>query len=112
MTLIPTKNLPDVSVLNCGAGDLTFSFDESKPDEVKRAKKVVSDMLKQGYLLFAMVDGEQRRVTKFDAKTCEYIVTEPSVTETKSPKKRGRPPGKRVPARGTPVTSVAPRAGG
>lgn len=108
--LIPTDNLPDVSVLNCGAGDLTFSFDESNPEEVKRAKRVVTDMLKQGYLLFALIDGEQRRVTKFDPKTCEYIVTEPKKAD--KPKIAKGTQRKRVPARGTKVTSVAPRAGG
>ncbi len=60
MSLIPIP--PDVSVLNCGAGDMTFSFDEHDPQECARAERVVQDMLKRGYILFAVVDGKHVRV--------------------------------------------------
>lgn len=126
MSLIPIP--PDVSVLNCGAGDMTFSFDKKDPQEAARAERVVTDMLKRGYLLFAKVKGKLIRVKAFDAKTQEYIIADgpesqpaaavsgkwmedpgpPPAPTTKG--KRGRP--RRVAASGTPVTGIAPTAGG
>ena len=67
---------PDVSVLNCGAGDMTFSFDESDPQECARAERVIKDMLRRGYLLFAKVSGKLTRVMEFDSKTREYIIAD------------------------------------
>lgn len=122
---------PDVSVLNCGAGDMTFSFDPNDALECARAERVIKDMLKRGYMLFAKVDGKYVRVKEFDEKRHEYVIADgpeaspqpddefatgpdpkpsPKVAkETKQAKGRGR---RRVPARGTPVTGVAPTAGG
>jgi len=123
MTLIPIP--ANVSVLNCGAGDMVFSFDSKDPLEVARAERVVKDMLKRGYMLFAKVDGEFVRVKRFDAKTCEYVIADgptappiPLDEETKpgtkppTPSKRGRGNGRRVSAKTTSVTGVAPSAGG
>lgn len=116
MSLIPIP--PDVSVLNCGAGDMTFSFDENDPQEKARAERVVTDMLARGYLLFAKVDDAMVRVLEFDAKRAEYIIadgpgTPVSVEAPAAPEaKRGRGRPRRVPAKGTAVTGVAPTSGG
>lgn len=118
MTLIPQANLPDVSVLNCGAGDMTFSFDEKDALESARAERVITDMLQRGYLLFALVKGKHRRVTEFDPKTHEYIIADGATAQPaeskpepmKKPTTKKKP--SRVPAKGTPVTGIAPRAGG
>ncbi len=122
--LIPLPPSPDVSVLNCGAGDMTFSFDEKDPLECARAERVVKDMLKRGYLLFAKVDGEYTRVHTFDEKRREYVIadgpesapaaSDPPPSAEPEPKvvKRGRGRPRRIPAKGTPVTAVAPTAGG
>lgn len=137
--MIPIETLPDVAVLNCGAGDMRFSFDPSDPQEAARAERVVVDMLARGYLLFADLDGRLQRVTGFDPATHEYIVAdgpgpaspaavvppvvvpepapEPKVDRPINPK-TGRPDGRcgrkgrRVKAHGTKVTSVAPTSGG
>ncbi len=123
--MIPIPNHPDVSVLNCGAGDMKFSFDPADPLEVARASRVVKDMLARGYMLFAMVDGKLARVKKFDETTAEYILADgPEVapspvppaetvdepTPAKAAGRRGRP--RKVAAHGTPVTGIAPTAGG
>ena len=115
MSLIPLP--PDVSVLNCTAGDLTFSFDPADPLECARAERVVQDMLARGYLLFARVDEQLVRVTQFDPATSTYILADgptvaPASAETPAaPKpKRGRP--RKVAAQGTPVTAIAPTSGG
>jgi len=116
---------PDVSVLNCGAGDMTFSFDGKDPLECARAERVIKDMLKRGYLLFAKVKDKLTRVLEFDAKTHEYIIADgpenapaafdegdPKVKDQVVKKHAGRPRNIRVPAKGTPVTGIAPTAGG
>lgn len=124
---------PDVSVLNCGAGDMTFSFDKRDPLEAARAERVVQDMLARGYLLFAKVGGKLVRVKAFDAETHEYIIADgataqPAATATAqpaeplaapTPAKASRPEvrqqarnTRRVKAGGTPVTGIAPTAGG
>ncbi len=131
MSLIATP--PDVSVLNCGAGDMTFSFNKQDPLEVARAERVVQDMLARGYLLFAKVDGQLVRIKAFDAKTHEYVIADgaavaPSpydpaepLAATTPPESARKPyPGtkpdgrrtRRVKAAGTPVTGIAPTAGG
>jgi hypothetical protein len=102
---------------------MVFSFDENDPQEFARAERVIKDMLKRGYLLFARVDGKTVRVTEFDAARREYIIADgpeaspkvddeavPPATEPKLHGNRGRK--RRVPAKGTPVTGVARTAGG
>lgn len=106
---------------------MTFSFDSADPQEAARAERVVKDMLARGYALFAKVDGKTVRVKKFDSKTKEYIIAdgpevapkhqteEPPESELKKPGKRAgyKTRGeRRVPAGKTPVTGVAPTAGG
>jgi hypothetical protein len=41
--------LPGIDVLNTGFGDFELRFDPNKPDEVKKAKHTITDMLKRGY---------------------------------------------------------------
>lgn len=100
---------------------MTFSFDEKDPLECARAERVVKDMLARGYLLFANVDGKLVRVKEFDPAKREYIIAdgpeshpeppaEVAPDEPPKPKKRGGP--RRIPAKGTPVTGIAPTAGG
>lgn len=112
---------PDVSVLNCGAGDMTFSFDPKDPLECARAERVVKDMLKRGYMLFVKVRGKYVRVIEFDEKRHEYVIADgpeqaPQYGDGDDPPKIQRGPGRprnvRVSAKGTPVTGVAPTAGG
>src|SRR4051812_12954482 len=68
-----------LDVLNCGAGHLTFRFDKNAAEEVEKAKKVLTDMLRRGYMIFVKVDGQQKRVRQFDAIHEEYILEEPDV---------------------------------
>jgi hypothetical protein len=108
-----------LDVLNVGAGHLTFRFDRKDADEVEKAKKVIGDMLKRGYMLFVLVNGEQKRVRKFDLEHEEYILEEPDVLpapaaeeiEPAEPKRKpGRPKG--VPLRQAKATAIGPTAGG
>lgn len=114
---------PDLSVLNCGAGDMKFSFNADDPIECARAERCVMDMLKRGYLLFATIDGKYVRVLKFDEKTHEYIVAdgpgpiaehepEAIATENKSAGRYKQAGRKRIASEGAAVTSIAPTSGG
>lgn len=111
-----------LDVLNVGAGHLTFRFDRKKGEEEKaKAKKVINDMLRRGYMIFVLVDGEQKRVRAFDDAHEEYILEEPDdgppeevVPDAAMPaRKRGRPKGsKRVAMTAAKATGIGPTAGG
>lgn len=111
-----------LDVLNVGAGHLTFRYDGSKGEEEKtKAKKVINDMLRRGYMIFVKVDGEQKRVRAFDEAHEEYILEEPDdgppeeeqVPDVAEPKRRrGRPPGRRVAMTAGQATGIGPTAGG
>ena len=102
-----------VSILNVGEGDTKLTFDKSKPEEVKRARKAVTDMVRRGFCLLVQVGtrkGEPlyQRVKEFDPKTDEYIIAGVSderedeaqaqsageAGEAAAPQKRSRSPGR------------------
>lgn len=111
-----------LSILNVGEGDTKLTFDKSKPEELERTRRVVTDMLKLGYAIMVRTgtkDGgaQYRRAVGFDAAHDEYVVTDipaESAVEDVAPKqkplKRGR--RSRVTAVGTPAVAVARSAGG
>lgn len=142
-----------VGILNVGAGDTKLTFDKDNPIETARAARIVTDMIRRGYVLFVEVveDGKKvfRRALNFDERTAEYIIAdldplkaqevdnadaaartsdEPQVARgglddgpaveaeqvpsPSLPKRRGRPPTKRVPASSTKAISVGRTAGG
>mgnify|MGYP006969488450 CR=1 FL=1 len=109
--MIPEENFATLDILNVGLGDLKISFDSDDPDDVKRAKEVVQDMLRQGYMIFVEdgTDKEGRpklkRVRRFNAKRCEYIVTEKDQATGKEKKKS-------LPAKKHKATSIARTGGG
>lgn len=117
----------DVAILNCTDGDTRISFDPRKRSEVERAKIIVADMLKRGFLLGVMVDGRMERVLAFDEQHCEYIVTDYQPVEQVGPPAEGVVPPedaaqvhaprpsrgrKRVSAKSARVIAVGPTAGG
>ena len=126
MSLIPSTSLPaadepvqaGLHVLNCTAGDMTFSFDPSNPDERARSATIVQDLLQRGYLLFAKVDDAYHPVKAFNPELCEYTVLAgpPPVLDTPSapakPPKKPKAAAKQLPADKTNVVAVAPTAGG
>ncbi len=118
-----SATVPGLDVLNVGSGHLQFRYDKSKPEETEKAKKVITDMLKRGYMIFAMVDGEQKRVREFDAEKEEYILEEPEIIPepepiqaandgagASMPRRRGRP--RRVAMQSARATGIGPTAGG
>lgn len=69
-----------IGVLNVGAGDTKLTFDKDNPMERARSARIVTDMLKRGYVLFIEVPGSTvktyRRVLQFDEEVCEYIIAD------------------------------------
>lgn len=114
-----------IGILNVGAGDTRLSFDTDKPEECERAAKILTDMLKRGFAILVQVGTTDEgkplytRAEGFDEKTKEYIiaglppdmVTMPGAI-IEQPRRRGRPPGVRLPAAQTRATAVARSAGG
>ena len=109
-----------VAILNVGAGDTKLSFDREKPEEVKRARAVVLDMLKRGFAILVEVDTKDgkpiyQRAVEFDPKTDEYIIIGvPEDAEMqKAPAPRpGRKAKRRIKAGSTDAIAVARSAGG
>lgn len=109
-----------IAVLSVGHGDMKITFDSDDEAEIEKARTVVLDMLKRGYMIFIEVDGEQTRVTDFDPKTNEYIIKldkrsktwrNRDKSETEEPKKPKKQI-KRVDAKTTRGTAIAPTGGG
>ncbi|HWD39781.1 MAG TPA: hypothetical protein VG944_13105 [Fimbriimonas sp.] len=131
----PSRPILDLRVLSVGHGDMKISFDSANPQELERAKKVVTDLLRQGYAIMVEVGRNDKgpiyqRATGFDPETMEYLVVgDPPVDATFRPPQsatsldagpvlppstrgRGRPRGpSRVPA-SSPSVAVARTAGG
>ena len=95
-------------ILNITAGDIKVSFDESKPDEVERARQIIDDMFKRGYSLLVQWGSGWRRATKFIASRNCYVI---ETTETKEGEKP-KIVKKEVPAKKTRAIGIAPTAGG
>lgn len=118
--MIPESCLAHLDVLNVGEGDLKLTFDQTDPQEVVRTKRIVEDMLRRGYALFAEIKGKLRPVKAFDEKTASYVIAdgplyagdtqEPSDPQINPPAKRGRPA--KIKASDTKVTAVPRSAGG
>lgn len=121
-----------LNALNVGEGDVTLTFDKSKPVERERAAQIVVDMLARGYAILIQVgeqDGEPvyQRAKAFDPERCEYLIVgapdavgamlPPPPESTVPPaRRRGRPRKAdvttRVPAERTRAVAVARSAGG
>jgi hypothetical protein len=119
-----------LSVLNVGAGDIEVRFNPHQPEEMNRALKMLKDMQQRGYaILVRQDDGSYARAVAIDASTHCYIVAgapdeevaaapvEPPIEDViASPKRRGRPKGKKnltkQPIAGREAVAVARSAGG
>lgn len=117
----------EIGILNVGAGDTKLTFDPKKPAEVKRAARIVKDMIRRGFAILIQVGEDEkgplyRRATDFDEETAEYIIVgdpaeqeTPNVKKPAGPAKRGRKAKaipKRYAAGRTKAVAVARTAGG
>lgn len=97
-----------LDILNCGAGHIAMKFDKDNPEEVVKARKMITDMMRRGYLILVTeADGSTRRVKRFDPTRDEYIIEEMEPA-TPKPIKRTR----RLPVHTTKATAVGRTAGG
>lgn len=117
----------EVGILNVGYGDIKISFSADDVQEVIRARRIVTDMLKRGYALIAKTsDGKYQRVYAFDEQTDEYVIADydPEVEDdaeegkeaaAPSPttkKKRGKKKTRRIKAKDSHAVAVPRTAGG
>lgn len=118
---------PGLDILNTGHGHMEISFDKGDPMELERAKRIIADMLRRGYVLF--IEGEDKaliRVEHFDPEKGVYIIADGPlyagdqaevVTHAESvpatPRRRGRPPKSvAVPMEKVRATAIGRSAGG
>jgi hypothetical protein len=121
------KMAGEIGILNVGAGDTKLSFDPSKPDEVKRACSILTDMIARGYAILVEIGQDEkgpmyRRATAFDPKTAEYIIAGApenlEVQNVKGPstpaprRRKGKAAETRIAAASTTAVAVARTSGG
>lgn len=106
----------ELSVLNCMTGDIKVQFDKDDVLETERAKRIITDMLARGYVLFVDEgDGKLKKVRSFNAKRECYIIADLGSSDAsdeagEAPKKKTRK--REVPLKKTRATGIAPTAGG
>jgi hypothetical protein len=91
---------PGIDILNCGTGHTEVRIDQSNPIEIERAKRIITDMLRRGYVLF--VEGPDHaltRVERFDPEKGVYIIA-----DLGEPEIHLLPPG----VEGAPLSPAAP----
>jgi hypothetical protein len=98
-----------LDVLNCNEGHIRIEFDKADAAEVARAKRIIQDMLRRGYLLFVEHKGQQKQVKRFDPKEEVYILADGPEKPPEPLKRKSR---KGIPMRKTRATGVGPTAGG
>lgn len=106
-----------VSILNVTSGDTKISFDPKDEAERERAKKIVTDMIKQGYAIMVEIGRDDkgpiyRRAKKFDPETCEYVIAGDPPKEGVVGKVKRAIKGAKVKAENTRAVAVAKSAGG
>ena len=95
-----------IDVLYCSEGHLEITFNNRDEAELEKARRTITRMLEQGYAIFVEAGGGKlRRVKRFSAKRCTYIIDD--VDE-----KAGKPVEKEKPVRRSRATAVAPISGG
>jgi len=128
--MIPDSVVGELSVLNCTEGDIRVCLDNKNPVDIARAERIITDMLKRGYMLFIQEgkSAKLKRVQKYDPKTKEYIVAEGPLysgegnideekkeeagAQPKATRKGKKGPTRRVPISKARATGIAPTAGG
>lgn len=67
----------ELRILNVGDGDTKLSFDPSNPAEVERTRRIITDMIRRGYVLLVDIGGgTYQRALSFDAEKNEYVIAD------------------------------------
>jgi len=105
-----------LAILNCTTGDTRVTFDSNKPAEVERAKAIVEDMLKRGYIISVVVGDKMERAVGFDAEKGDYLVKDSTPADPdadpKPPVKKATKKVVRRNAKSHAAVAVGPTAGG
>lgn len=122
---------PGLDILNTGTGHTEIRFNGDDPFDTVRAGRIISDMLRRGYVLFIEGQDGLVRVDSFDPKKSVYIIAdgplyagtepEPATPDSPSadptpdphgPRRRGRPRKTEVPITQVRATAIGRSAGG
>ena len=124
-----------LEILNVQGGEVRLSFDQNDAPEAIRARRIITEMLRRGFVLLVEIErnGEKRyeRAVNFDEARGEYVIADfapngsespapvPSESavapETEAPASNGNPRRgrrKRVPMADANATAVGQSAGG
>lgn len=109
-----------LEILNVQGGEVRLSFNTKDGAETFRARRYITEMMRQGFVLLVEIerDGEKRyeRAAGFDEEKGEYLIADFVESEDpQSEKNNDKPRGTRrrkVPMEETNATAVGPSAGG
>jgi hypothetical protein len=65
-----------LEVLSIGKGDLKLSIGGDDPEDIEKARQLITEMLKKGYSIFVETDKGPSRVKRFNPKRMTYIISE------------------------------------
>lgn len=125
-----------LEILNVQGGEVKITFDNKDAPEAIRARRIISEMIRSGFVLLVEVErnGDKRfeRALSFDEARGEYVIADydgapppvangaptngsasrdDSPADDPPPPRKGRP-RKRVPMEEAEATAVGPSAGG
>lgn len=119
-----------LEILNVQGGEVKITFDHHDAPEAIRARRIISEMIRSGFVLLVEVERNKEkrfeRAVSFDEARGEYIIADfmpangaptplvsaaqPAEEAAPTPGKRGR--RRRVPMEEAQATAVGPSAGG
>ena len=105
-----------LEILSVGRGDIKLSIDNSNPEEVANAKRIIEEMLRAGYGIFVETDKGLTRVKKFNAKRMTYVISEmpegAALPSGPGEKPTVQPVEREVPVAGPRAKAIGRTAGG
>lgn len=99
-----------LEVLSIGKGDIKMSFNVADEAEVDRARKLIGDMIRDGYTIVVETPRGLKPVKRFDPHHAVYVISDtPEPDATPAEKKRAE---RKVPVAGSRAKAVGATAGG
>lgn len=108
-----------LEILNVQGGEVKLSFDRKDVPDAMRARRFITEMLRQGFVLLVEIErnGEKRyeRALGFDGENGEYLIADfipNGQAEPEEEKPRNHNKKHKVPMEEANATALGPSAGG